>query len=111
MHELVNVVHHHLRFTVWALERDRVLKSPPPAKVHSVADLKPPDPFISSAAPGRGSEMVGRKDRTSPTGKQWGGKSLGFAVKQTWIRILDLPLTSWVTSGKFLPSLGLRPYL
>ena len=52
--------------------------------------------------------MVGRKDRTSPTGKQWGGKSLGFAVKQTWIRILDLPLTSWVASGK--PSILAAPW-
>lgn len=101
MHELINMVLHHLRFTVWALERDGVLKSPPPAHVHLVDDLEPPDPFVSSAAPGRGSEMVGRKDHTSPTGRQWGGKSLGFAVKQTWIRILDPPLTSWMPSGKF----------
>lgn len=87
------MVHHHLRFPAWALERDGVLKSPPPAKVHLVADWKPTDPFVSSSAPGQGSEMVGRKDHTSPGGRQWGGKNLGFAVKQTRIRILDLPLT------------------
>lgn len=32
VHELVNMFHHHLRFPVWASERDGVLKSIPPAK-------------------------------------------------------------------------------
>ena len=88
------MVHRHLRFPVWALERDGILQSLPPAKVHWVADLKPTDPFVSSSAPSQGSEMVGRKDHTSPARRQRGAKTLGFAVKQTWIRILDS--TDWL---------------